>query len=241
LFVPPGWVTFRQMIGLSYLLFFGTLAISLWATWRVRAAYAKYSQVPASSSLTGAEVAYRILAAAGIYNVQISETNQPMGDHYDPIHKQLVLSSQNFHGASAAALGVAAHECGHALQHKAAYAPLNWRMASVSMVGFANMAVAILPVFGILTGLLRPMLLILCAAWGLIMLFNLITLPVEFDASARAKRVLRDMGFIHGSGEAAAVSRVLDAAALTYVAAFITSLAYLIYYLLPLIGGGRRD
>lgn len=229
------------MIGLSYLLFFGTLAISLWATWRVRAAYAKYSQVPASSGLTGAEVAYRILAAAGIYNVQIYEGNQPMGDHYDPINKRLVLSSQNFHGTSTAAVGVAAHECGHALQHKAAYAPLNWRMASTSMVGFANMAVALLPVFGILTGLLRPMLLILCLAWGLIMLFNLITLPVEFDASARAKRVLRDMGFIQGSGEATAVSRVLDAAALTYVAAFITSLAYLLYYLLPLIGGGRRD
>jgi uncharacterized protein len=164
-----------------------------------------------------------------------------MGDHYDPINRRLVLSSQNFHGTSTAAAGVAAHECGHALQHKAAYAPLNWRMASVSMVSFASNAVMILPILGYLTGLIRPMLLILCIGWGLIMLFNLITLPVEFDASARAKRVLRDMGFIHGSGEAAAVSRVLDAAALTYVAAFITSLAYLIYYLLPLIGGGRRD
>jgi uncharacterized protein len=164
-----------------------------------------------------------------------------MGDHYDPIHRQLVLSSQNFHGSSTAAVGVAAHECGHALQHQAAFAPLQWRMASVSMVNFASSAVMILPILGYLTGLLRPMLLILCLAWGLIMLFNLITLPVEFDASARAKRVLRDMGFIQGSGEAAAVSRVLDAAALTYVAAFITSLAYLIYYLLPLLGGGRRD
>ncbi|MBV9998168.1 MAG: zinc metallopeptidase [Verrucomicrobia bacterium] len=229
------------MIGLSYLIFFGTLAISLWATWRVRAAYAKYSQVPASSGLTGAEVAYRILAAAGISNVQIYEGNQPMGDHYDPINRRLVLSSQNFRGASAAAVGVAAHECGHALQHQAAYAPLNWRMASVSTVGFASNAVMILPILGYLTGLIRPMLLILCLGWGVIMLFNLITLPVEFDASARAKRVLRDMGFIRGSGEAAAVSRVLDAAALTYVAAFITSLAYLMYYLLPLIGGGRRD
>ena len=229
------------MIGLSYLLFFGTLAISLWATWRVQAAYARFSQVPASSGLTGAEVGYRILTAAGIYNVQISETGQPIGDHYDPIHKQLVLSSQNFHGTSTAAVGVAAHECGHALQHKAAYAPLNWRMASVSMVGFANMAVMILPLFGALTGLFRPMLLILCLAWGLIMLFNLITLPVEYDASARAKRVLRDMGFVQGSGEAAAVSRVLDAAALTYVAAFITSLGYLFYYLMLLLGGSRRD
>jgi Zn-dependent membrane protease YugP len=228
------------MMGLSYLLFLGTLAISLWATWKVQSAYAKYSRVPASSGLSGAEVAYRILAAAGIYDVQIYEGNQPMGDHYDPIHKRLVLSSQNFHGTSTAAVGVAAHECGHALQHKLAYAPLNWRMASTSMVGFANMTVAVLPIFGLLTGLLRPMLLILCLAWGMIMLFNLITLPVEFDASARAKRILREMGVVQGSGEAAAVSRVLDAAALTYVAAFITSLAYLLYYLLPLLGG-RRD
>ena len=229
------------MIGLSYLLFFGTLALSLWATWRVRAAYGKYSQMPASVGLTGAEVAYRILARAGIGDVQIAEGNQPMGDHYDPVHKQLVLSSQNFRGTSTAAMGVAAHECGHALQHQAAYAPLNWRLASTSMVGFANMAVGILPIFGILTGLLRPMLLILCLGWGVIMLFNLVTLPVEYDASARAKRVLREMGFVQNANEAAAVSRVLDAAALTYVAAFITSLGYLLYYLLPLLGGSRRD
>jgi Zn-dependent membrane protease YugP len=229
------------MIGLSYLLFFGTLALSLWATWRVRAAYGKYSQVPASVGLTGAEVAYRILARAGIGDVQIAEGNQPMGDHYDPIHKQLVLSPQNFRGASTAAMGVAAHECGHALQHQAAYAPLSWRLASTSMVGFANMAVGILPIFGILTGLLRPMLLILCLGWGVIMLFNLITLPVEYDASARAKRVLREMGLVQNANEAAAVSRVLDAAALTYVAAFITSLGYLLYYLLPLLGGSRRE
>ncbi|HEY0792330.1 MAG TPA: zinc metallopeptidase [Chthoniobacterales bacterium] len=229
------------MTGLSFLLFFGTLALSLWATWRVRAAYGKYSQVPASVNLTGAEVAYRILARAGIGDVQIAESNQPMGDHYDPIHKQLVLSSANFRGTSTAALGVAAHECGHALQHQAAYAPLSWRLASTNMVGFANMAVGILPIFGILTGLLRPMLLILCLGWGVIMLFNLITLPVEYDASARAKRVLREMGFVQNANEAAAVNRVLDAAALTYVAAFITSLGYLLYYLLPLLGGSRRD
>jgi Zn-dependent membrane protease YugP len=207
----------------------------------VKAAYAKYSQVPASSGLTGAETAQRILAANGIYDVQIYEGNQPMGDHYDPIHKRLVLSPDNFRGASAAAVGVAAHECGHAVQHKLAYAPLSWRMAATGLVGFANMSVAIFPLVGFVTGLWRPMLLLLCLMWGVIMLFNLITLPVEFDASARAKRILSEMGIIRGSGEAVAVNRVLDAAALTYVAAFVTSLGYLIYYLLPLLGGGRRD
>jgi Zn-dependent membrane protease YugP len=228
------------MTSLSFLIFFGTLALSLWATWRVKAAYAKYSQVPASSGLTGAETAQQILTASGIYDVQIYEGNQPMGDHYDPIHKRLVLSPDNFRGASAAAIGVAAHECGHAVQHKMAYAPLSLRMASTSLVGFANMSVAILPLFGLLTGLLRPMLIILCLGWGIIMLFNLITLPVEFDASARAKRILSSMGLVRGAAEVTAVNRVLDAAALTYVAAFVTSFGYLLFYLLPLLGGRRN-
>jgi uncharacterized protein len=229
------------MTALSYFLFFGTLAISLWASWRVKAAYAKYSEIPASSGLTGAEVAARIMAASGIYDVEIVESNELLGDHYDPMHKRLVLSSGNFRGASTAAVGVAAHETGHAIQHKMAYAPLNMRMAAAGLAGYANMAVAFLPVVGFMTGLFRPMLLIMCIAWGVIMLFNLITLPVEFDASNRAKRVLVGMGFIRGPAEAAAVNQVLDAAALTYVAAFLTSLGYLLYFLLPLLSGSRRD
>jgi Zn-dependent membrane protease YugP len=192
--------------------------------------------------MTGAEAAARILAASGIYDVQIYEGNQPMGDHYDPMHKRLILSSQNFRGTSTAALGVAAHECGHAVQHKMAYAPLNWRMAAVGMTTFASQVVFWLPLVGIFTGILSRYtgLMIMAVAWGIIMLFNLITLPVEFDASARAKRILTQMGFIRGSGEAAAVNSVLNAAALTYVAAFVMSLAYLLYFLLPLLGG-RRD
>jgi uncharacterized protein len=229
------------MTALSILLFVATLALSLWATWRVKSAYAKYSQVPASAGMTGAEVAARIMAASGIYDVQIVELNQMLGDHYDPMHKQLVLSSENFHGYSTAAVGIAAHETGHAIQHKLAYAPLNWRMAAAGMAGYANMAVSILPIFGIMTGLFRPMILLACIAWGIIMLFNLVTLPVEFDASNRAKKMLTEMGFIRTQSEVTAVNRVLDAAALTYVAAFLTSLGYLLYYLLPLLGGNRRD
>jgi Zn-dependent membrane protease YugP len=214
------------MTAFSIFLFLGTLALSLWATWRVKSAYAKYSEVPASSGMTGAEVASRIMAASGIYDVQIVE---------------LVLSSGNYRGTSTAAVGVAAHETGHAIQHKMAYAPLNMRMAAAGLAGYANMAVAFLPVVGFMTGLFRPMLLVMCIAWGIIMLFNLITLPVEFDASNRAKKVLLGMGFIQGPAEAAAVNRVLDAAALTYVAAFLTSLGYLLYFLLPLLSGSRRD
>ena len=229
------------MTALSIFLFLGTFALSLWATWRVKAAYAKYSKVPASAGMSGAEVAARIMAASGIYDVQIVESNEMLGDHYDPMNKKLVLSSANFRGASTAAVGVAAHETGHAIQHKMAYAPLNMRMAAAGLAGYANMAVAFLPIVGFMTGLLRPMLLVMCIAWGVIMLFNLITLPVEFDASNRAKKVLIDMGFIRGQAEFAAVNQVLNAAALTYVAAFLTSLGYLLYYLLPLLSGSRRD
>ena len=229
------------MTALSIFLFLGTFAISLWATWRVKAAYSKYSEVPASCGMTGAEVAARIMAASGINDVQITESNQMLGDHYDPLNKTLVLSSANFHGYSTAAVGVAAHETGHAIQHQMAYAPLNMRMAAAGLAGYANMAVVSLPIFGMMTGLFRPMLLVMCIAWGVIMMFNLITLPVEFDASNRAKKMLLDMGFIRGQGEVQAVNQVLDAAALTYVAAFLTSLAYLLFYLLPLLTGSRRD
>ena len=237
---PQRVVSSDKMTALSIFLFLGTFALSLWATWRVKAVYAKYSEVPASAGIPGAEVAARIMAASGIYDVEIVELNEMLGDHYDPMNKRLVLSSTNFRGVSTAALGVAAHETGHAIQHKMAYAPLNMRMAAAGLAGYANMAVAFLPIVGFMTGLLRPMLLVMCIAWGIIMLFNLITLPVEFDASNRAKKVLMDMGFIRGQGEIAAVNQVLDAAALTYVAAFLTSLGYLLYYLLPLLTGGER-
>jgi uncharacterized protein len=229
------------MTGLGIFLFIGTFALSLWATMRVKSAYAKYSRIPASAGLTGAEVAASIMAASGIQDVQIVESNQMLGDHYDPMQKRLVLSSENFHGYSTAALGIAAHETGHAIQHKMAYAPLSWRLAAAGMAGYANMAVSVLPIFGLMTGLFRPMILLACMAWGIIMVFNLVTLPVEFDASNRAKKKLVEMGFLRTQGEVAAVNQVLDAAALTYVAAFLTSLGYLLYYLLPLLGGNRRD
>src|ERR1700721_446485 len=111
------------MTALSIFLFLGTFALSLWATWRVKAAYAKYSEVPASSGMTGAEVASRIMAASGIYDVQIVESNELLGDHYDPMHKRLVLSSGNFRGVSTAAVGVAAHETGPPTHKKMPSAP----------------------------------------------------------------------------------------------------------------------
>ena len=228
---------------LSLLLFVGTMAISAWATLRVKAAYGRYSQVPAMAGYSGAEAAEQILHAAGVYDVQIVEHEQLLGDHYDPLHKRLVLSRENFEGRSVAALGIAAHECGHAIQHKAAYAPLQWRMAAVGLTSFASQLVMWLPLVGMFTGLLssRTGLLIMALGWGIIMLFNLITLPVEFDASRRAKQLLPAMGFIQPGEELRAVRKVLNAAAWTYVAAFLTSLAYFLWHLLPLLLGNRHS
>ena len=227
---------------LFLLVFVSTLAISLLAVWRVKRTYLRYSLVPASSGLSGAEVAAQILERAGITDVKIAELDVMLGDHYDPLHKRLVLSSQNFHGTSTAALGVSAHECGHAIQHHIAYAPLKWRMAAVGATTYANQVVMWLPLIGMFTGLLSPYTggLIMAVAWGVIMLFNLVTLPVEFDASRRATAILGGMGFIGTDDEMSAVRKVLNAAAWTYVAAFVTSLVYFLLHLLPLLMGRRE-
>lgn len=223
-------------------LFFLTLMIALLAQWRVKRAYARHSRTPVQSGYTGAEVAQEILRQAGIVNVSIVEHDELLGDHYDPARKRLVLSSANYHGRSAAALGVAAHECGHAIQHQLAYAPLQIRMAAVGVTSFASQLALWIPLLGAFTGLLAPKtsLLVLALAWGILMAFNLVTLPVEFDASRRAKLVLARMGFIQGGTESAAVNQVLNAAAWTYVAAFISSLVYFLWHLLPLLTGRSR-
>lgn len=229
----------------SIVIFVITMGMSMWAAARVKSTYAKYSQMPARSGITGAECAAQILRAAGINNVKIECHDGLLSDHYNPLTKTLVLSHANYVGSSTAALGVAAHECGHAIQHKIAYAPLQWRMAAVGATTYANQVVMWLPIIGMFTGLLNPAnitlyLTLMCIAWGIIMLFNLITLPVEFDASRRAKVVLAKMNFIRPGDEETAVRKVLDAAAWTYVAAFLTSLVYFLWYLLPLLAGRRN-
>jgi uncharacterized protein len=223
-------------------LFFCTLGIGLLAQWHVKRAYARHSRTPVQSGYTGAEAANEILRQAGITNVSIVEHEELLGDHYDPRHKRLVLSSANYHGTSAAALGVAAHECGHAIQHKQAYAPLELSMAAVGVTSFASQLLMWIPLPGMFTGLLAPNvgLFIMAVAWGILMAFSLVTLPVEFDASRRAKLVLAKMGFIQRGPESAAVSQVLNAAAWTYVAAFVSSLIYFLWHLLPLLTGQER-
>lgn len=224
-----------------YLIFFVTLAISLLASFRVKRMIARYSLVPASGGLTGAEAAQRILMSQGIHDVDIVAANGFLGDHYDPLKKVLVLSPDNYSGTSTAAVGIAAHECGHAIQHQHAYAPLQWRMAAVGATQFAGQIV-ILPFLFYFTHFISMYvgLTVMSAAWGVIMVFNLVTLPVEFDASRRAKAILPSLGIIRGPAEVTAVNQVLDAAAWTYVAAFLTSLAYFLMYVLPLLLGGDR-
>lgn len=225
---------------LYLLLFFGTMALSMLASWRVKSAYAQYSQVPARSGLSGAQIAQRILDLNGIRDVTIQPIRGQLSDHYDPSNKQLMLSEENYYGTNVAALGIAAHECGHALQHQQLYAPLQWRMAAV---GITTIAGQIIPFAGM--GLLwfapKIALPILALCFGVVMLFQLVTLPVEFDATARAKRVLASTGAIAPGAETAAMSKVLDAAALTYVAAFISALGTFLYYVMIMLGGRRND
>lgn len=226
-----------------WILFIGTMALSLWATMRVKSVYNRYNRGVVRSGLSGGEVAQMILQRSGIRDVAITHADGMLGDHYDPLHKRLVLSSDNFYGRTPAALGVAAHECGHAIQHAQAYKPLHWRMAAVGITTYANYVVMFLPLLGMFTGLIQPLTgaFLMAVAWGVIMLFNLVTLPVEFDASRRATAVLAQFGFIEPGEEAIGVKKVLDAAAWTYVAAFITSLAYFLWHLLPLLTGRQRE
>jgi Zn-dependent membrane protease YugP len=228
---------------MSILIIFATMALALAASAYVRSMVHKYHQVPGSTGYTGAEVAAEILQRNGVRGVTIHEQQGFMGDHYDPMHRRVVLSSEVYHGTSLTALGVAAHEVGHALQHHHAYFPLHLRSMAVGASTYASQLVMWLPMLGMMTGLLQTWLGLglMAAGWGMIMLFNLVTLPVEYDASRRAKEMLGRLGFVRTDREAAGVATVLNAAALTYVAALVTSLGWVLYYVLPLLMGGNRE
>ena len=202
--------------------------IALWAQFRVSSAFRKWGEVRATSNISGADAARQILQAAQIHDVQVVETNDFLGDHYDPGHKRLCLSTNVYHTPSVAALGIAAHETGHAIQHAKAYAPLKMRMAIVPLTSIASRMLPFVIIGGIffhITGLIT--LGIWC--YMILLAFQLITLPVEFDASRRAKIILEQMGMVQAGHEMAGVNRVLNAAALTYVAAFVATLGNLIY------------
>src|SRR5437764_3981823 len=202
--------------------------LGIWAQIRVTSAFNRWGKVRASGNITGAECAREILQAAQIHDVNVVETNDFLGDHYDPTKKQLHLSSNVYHTPSVAALGIAAHETGHAIQHARAYAPLKARMAIVPVTMIASRMLPFIIIGGLffrITGLIT--LGIWC--YLILLVFQLITLPVEFDASRRAKIILREMGIIQPGEEAAGVNSVLNAAALTYIAAFIAALGNLLW------------
>jgi hypothetical protein len=217
--------------GANWLLLIGLpLIIGLWAQFRVSSAFRKWGEVRATSNVSGAEAAREILAAAQIHDVQVKETNDFLGDHYNPVDKTLHLSSKVYNEPSVASLGISAHECGHAIQHARAYAPLKWRMAIVPVTQIASNMLPFVILGGIffhITGLIT--LGIYC--YLILLAFQLITLPVEFDASRRAKIILQQMGMVQPGQEVAGVNRVLNAAALTYVAAFVATLGNLLYLL----------
>lgn len=217
--------------GHNWLLYIGVpLIIGLWAQIRVSSAFSKWSKVRASSNITGAETAREILHAAQIHDVDVVETNDFLGDHYDPTRKRLCLSSNVYNTPSVAALGIAAHETGHAIQHAKSYVPLKARMAIVPVTMVASQMLPFVIFGGLFFGITGLITLgIYC--YAILLAFQLITLPVEFDASRRAKIILRQMGIIQQGAEVEGVNHVLNAAALTYVAAFIAALGNLLWLL----------
>jgi Zn-dependent membrane protease YugP len=225
-----------------WLIFGFTVLLSMGAMGYLKSVYARTSQIPVASGLTGAQTAARILQWAGITDVQIVEGQGFLGDHYDPLNKKLVLSPDNFSGSSAAEVGVAAHECGHALQHQQHYAPLQVRMGSVYATNFASHTLTVVMLASMFLNLISPYttLWIITLCCGVIMFFILVTLPVEFDASRRAKVVLQKLGIVQPGPEAAAVNQTLNAAGLTYVAAFVGTLLQFLYYVMLLTGRSRN-
>jgi Zn-dependent membrane protease YugP len=217
--------------GGSWLIYIGIpLIIGIWAQIRVSSAFRKWGEVRASSNITGAECAREILQAAQIHDVDVVETNDFLGDHYDPTNKKLHLSSNVYQTPSVAALGIAAHETGHAIQHAKAYAPLKARMAIVPVTMIASQMLPFV-IFGGLFFHITGLITLGIYCYLVLIVFQLITLPVEFDASRRAKIILREMGIVQPGQEAAGVNKVLNAAALTYVAAFIAALGNLLWLL----------
>ena len=214
------------------------LLLSLWASWRTNSSFKKYSRVRSARGMTGAQAADRLLEGAGINDVEIVPTSGFLSDHYNPVTKKLALSEGVFQSTSVAAIGIACHEAGHAIQHARHYAPL-W--ARSALVPTANIGSKI-GYIGMFIGLLmssQGMVLAGAVLFSTVLLFQIVTLPVEFDASARAKTLALEYGII-SSNEREGMDRVLNAAAMTYVAAVVSTLMTLIYFLLRsgLLGGG---
>lgn len=245
---PPYLFAF---IDLGYMLWVAVpgMILSGGAAWLVKARFAQYSKVPTQRGYTGQMAAQALLDAAGINDVRVVRVDGMLTDHYNPGTKQLALSSQVFDKTSVAAIGVATHEAGHAIQHATGYYPLKWRSA---IVPAANIGTRF-GTWGMMIGLMVSSVgqsagsfgfFVFTAgaiAFSLFLLFQLVTLPVEFNASARAKQLVVEAGIVTPQ-ERDGIDKVLNAAAMTYVAAFVTSLLTLLYFLYRAgLLGGRRD
>ncbi|WP_455949741.1 zinc metallopeptidase [Eubacterium sp.] len=225
----------------TYILIVIGMVICLVAQAHVNSTFKKYSRVQSNSGLTGAQAAKRILESQGIYDVTIQHIAGELTDNYNPRNKVLSLSSSTYNSTSVAAIGVAAHECGHAIQHDRGYAPIAVRNALVPFANWGSRLSWILIIVGIIfygQGTGQTMIDIGIFAFALAVLFQLVTLPVEFNASGRAIKVLESTG-IFGTSELKCTKKVLGAAAMTYVAAAASSILQLLR--LVILFGGRRD
>ena len=222
------------------------MIISGIASWMVRSAFNKYSKVPSRRGITGARAAQMLLDRAGISDVRIVPTHGYLSDHYNPTNKQLALSEPVYNSSSIAAIGVATHEAGHAIQHATSYAPLGLRSALVPTVGIGNQIGMIAMAIG--AGMVASENLVGkwifgagVALFGCVLLFQFVTLPVEFNASNRAKKLVVEAGIVD-TNERTGIDSVLNAAAMTYVAAAISTLLTLVYFLMRAgLLGGRDD
>jgi Zn-dependent membrane protease YugP len=225
-----------------YLLFMAPgLLLSLWASFQVKGAFKKYSQVRSMRGLTGAEAAAELLRGAGISGVKIVRHQGTLTDHYNPLTKTLALSEPVYDSDSIAAIGVATHEAGHAIQHAHSYGPLWLRSALVPTANIGSSVGYIVMMVGLLFHS-QNMVIFGAIFFSAVLLFQIVTLPVEFNASNRAKALVLDYGIITAQ-EREGVDKVLNAAAMTYVAAAISTLLTLLYFLVRsgVLGGRSRD
>lgn len=214
------------------------MALSMWASFRTKSAFKKYSKVRASTGLTGAQAARIMLDRAGLHKVKIHRHQGFLSDHYNPMTKSLALSPDVHDQPSIAAVGVACHEAGHAIQHDKNYAPLWLRSVLVPTANIGSSIGYMVMAFGLFLGF-AGMFWVGVALFSAVVLFQIVTLPVEFDATARAKKLVVADGIIT-SQEREGVDKVLNAAAMTYIAAAISSLLTLLYFLMRagVLGGG---
>ena len=224
----------------TYILIIIAAIISLIAQWRVNSAFSKYSRVASMSGMTGAQAARMILQSNGINDVSVQRISGKLTDHYNPSTKVLNLSESVYGSTSVAAIGVAAHECGHAIQHARGYFPLSLRTALVPVANIGSQLSWVFIIVGAILSFNQTLITIGIIMFSAAVLFQLVTLPVEFNASARALEQLESNGILFRD-EVSQTRKVLSAAALTYVAAAATAILQLLRLIILFGGRGRRD